>query len=216
MSRSRTDLEGTVIFWLPVLLTPAALIGIVWYFLDDYLGLHNAITIVLFCATTFAAYKYIPKKPLFGFGLAVTTLVVTLLVLRFTGDWIWAIFGGGLYLAIQWLMLHSVLGEFEGGHVDAEDEDDEPEVVAISRPKHAKERPASKDNGQKIVGSGIGGQEEGYIQIQFDRGKGSWVTVSSVMHNSQMITHGMKQAQRSHPGKRIRAIDKGGRLVDML
>ena len=55
-----------------------------------------------------------------------------------------------------------------------------------------------------------------YIQVQFDRGNGQWVTASSVMNNSQMIANSMKQVQRMHPGKRIRAIDKTGRLIDML
>ena len=54
------------------------------------------------------------------------------------------------------------------------------------------------------------------IQIQADFGEGRWRTLSHVMNQAQHIKNGMKNAQKGHPSKRIRAVDSSGRLVDML
>lgn len=55
----------------------------------------------------------------------------------------------------------------------------------------------------------------GLIQIQVNL-TGNWRTVSHVMNQGQHITHGMKNAQRTYPNKRIRAVDGEGRMLDML
>lgn len=57
-----------------------------------------------------------------------------------------------------------------------------------------------------------------YVQIQVDIGNpaGSWRTLNTVMNYPQYIAHAMKQLANMNPGKRIRAVDENGRLVDML
>ncbi len=57
-----------------------------------------------------------------------------------------------------------------------------------------------------------------YIQIQVDIGtpSGTWRTMNTVVNYSDYIAHAMKQLANSNPGKRIRAVDSNGRLVDML
>jgi hypothetical protein len=54
------------------------------------------------------------------------------------------------------------------------------------------------------------------IQIQADFGEGRWRTLSHVGNNPQLIANSMKNVQKGHPSKRIRAVDSSGRLVDML
>lgn len=52
------------------------------------------------------------------------------------------------------------------------------------------------------------------IQVQFSVGE--WRDVSSVNNTSQYIIRGMTQAQKSFPGRRVRAVDSDGRLLDMM
>jgi len=55
-----------------------------------------------------------------------------------------------------------------------------------------------------------------YIQKQMEHGAGSWRTYNTTINNSQFIVHAMRNLKKTHPNKRIRAVDKDGRLVDMM
>jgi hypothetical protein len=55
-----------------------------------------------------------------------------------------------------------------------------------------------------------------YIQIQMEQGAGSWRACNTTINNSQFIVHSMRNLKKIHPNKRIRAVDKDGRLVDMM
>lgn len=55
----------------------------------------------------------------------------------------------------------------------------------------------------------------GLIQIQVNFG-GNWRTVRQVANVGSAIANGMMGAQRTYPDKRVRAVDSGGHLVDML
>jgi hypothetical protein len=55
-----------------------------------------------------------------------------------------------------------------------------------------------------------------FVYIQYQLGSGSWATINSTRNDPQYISHAMRQAQAMLPGRRIRAIDKTGRLVDLL
>lgn len=55
------------------------------------------------------------------------------------------------------------------------------------------------------------------ITIQIQDINKNWVSVQfNVMNESQVITTRMREAQRAYPGKRVRAVDQSGRLVDLL
>lgn len=55
------------------------------------------------------------------------------------------------------------------------------------------------------------------ITIQIQDVAKNWITVQqNVLNQSQVIMTKMKEAQRSYPNKRVRAVDSGGRLIDML
>jgi hypothetical protein len=54
------------------------------------------------------------------------------------------------------------------------------------------------------------------IQIQLQDITGVWKTMSMVYNNPQFILTAMKSLKERFPDKRIRAVDTGGRLVDML
>lgn len=53
------------------------------------------------------------------------------------------------------------------------------------------------------------------IQVQ-DINKNWFSLYYNVMNESQVILTRMREAQRSYPNKRVRAIDSAGRLVDLL
>ena len=54
------------------------------------------------------------------------------------------------------------------------------------------------------------------IQIQYQDDTGTWYTIGRVLNNGFAILQGMKSASAQHPGKRIRAVDHDGRIVDIL
>lgn len=54
------------------------------------------------------------------------------------------------------------------------------------------------------------------IQIQARDTSGNWRTYSLVMNQSQRILSEMKSLQSRYPDYRIRAVDKDGRVVDLL
>ncbi len=52
------------------------------------------------------------------------------------------------------------------------------------------------------------------VQIQ-DYG-GNWITVSNVVNNLQRVGFELRSVQSRYPDRRVRAIDKSGRLIDLL
>lgn len=55
-----------------------------------------------------------------------------------------------------------------------------------------------------------------YIDIQLQDLSGNWRTYSQTVNNSQQILQEMKNLQNRHPDQRVRAVDKNGRIVDIL
>lgn len=55
-----------------------------------------------------------------------------------------------------------------------------------------------------------------YIEIQADYGNGCWRTLSTTINNIQYITHAMKNIRNSNHGKRIRAVNRNGSLIDIM
>jgi hypothetical protein len=54
------------------------------------------------------------------------------------------------------------------------------------------------------------------VDIQLQDTTGNWRTFATTFNNSQMILIRMKELKDRYPDKRVRAIDKQGRLVDMM
>jgi hypothetical protein len=54
-----------------------------------------------------------------------------------------------------------------------------------------------------------------YIQIEIEQGAGCWRICNTTTNNSQHIVHSMRNLKKTYPNKRIRAVEKDGRLVDM-
>lgn len=54
------------------------------------------------------------------------------------------------------------------------------------------------------------------IYIQVDLDNGNWKTVSATIDTSLSVLNHMKQASKIHIGKRIRAVDDNGQVVDQL
>ena len=52
------------------------------------------------------------------------------------------------------------------------------------------------------------------IQIQQDPSK-TWLTVSRVVNNLQRIGLEIRSVQARYPGRRVRAVDDDGRLIDL-
>lgn len=153
MTNGRRQLSDFEVVALPSILAPAVLIGTALYFLDDHFGMHNAITTVLFFAACFAAYRFVPNRLLYGFGLVVSTLLVFVLVRAGTKDWLWAIFWTGLYAAFGWFCLKKVLEAEEYVSADIDDDDaDEAEVIPPPRQSRGRTRTARDDKRHKRVG----------------------------------------------------------------
>ena len=53
------------------------------------------------------------------------------------------------------------------------------------------------------------------IEIQIQDG-GNWRTIHITFNNSQIILNEMNNLKNRYPDKRVRAIDKNGRVVDMM
>ena len=54
------------------------------------------------------------------------------------------------------------------------------------------------------------------VEIQVQDRSGNWRTYINTENNSQIILLRMKDLQRQFPDCRIRAIDKSGRVIDIL
>jgi len=55
-----------------------------------------------------------------------------------------------------------------------------------------------------------------YVDIQIQDRSGTWRTVHTTQNPSQQILLNMKSIQSRYPDKRVRAIGKDGRLIDLL
>ena len=55
-----------------------------------------------------------------------------------------------------------------------------------------------------------------YAEVQIEDYSGNWVTVSNVENNLQRIGYEMRSVQSRYQDRRVRAIGKDGRLIDML
>ncbi len=53
------------------------------------------------------------------------------------------------------------------------------------------------------------------IEFQLQDESGNWRTMAITVNVSAIIRTRMEEVQRQFPGARVRAIDRGGRLLDM-
>lgn len=54
------------------------------------------------------------------------------------------------------------------------------------------------------------------VEIQYQNQTGNWSTVLVVQNLSPNILNAMKSTAQSHPDCRVRAVDRNGRVVDIL
>jgi hypothetical protein len=52
--------------------------------------------------------------------------------------------------------------------------------------------------------------------IEYQDPLGNWITVVTVPNESPLILSGMKSVAVLYPGKRVRAVDQDGKLIDIL
>ena len=55
-----------------------------------------------------------------------------------------------------------------------------------------------------------------YAEIQIQDYGGNWLTVSNVINNLQRIGFELRSVQSRYPDRRVRAVGKDARLIDML
>jgi hypothetical protein len=72
----------------------------------------------------------------------------------------------------------------------------------------------------KTFDSGTPLYEEGsrmdYVDVHIQERTGVWVTVSSVFNDLQRIGFELRSVASRYPDRRVRAIDKSGRLIDLI
>jgi ribulose bisphosphate carboxylase small subunit len=56
--------------------------------------------------------------------------------------------------------------------------------------------------------------DEAHIQLQ--DGSGMWRTYTITINQSQKVLMEMQNLKRNHPNLRVRAVDKNGRVIDIL
>ena len=54
------------------------------------------------------------------------------------------------------------------------------------------------------------------VAIEYQDPLGNWITVATVPNQPPLILNGMKSIAALYPGKRVRAVDQDGRLIDIL
>jgi hypothetical protein len=54
------------------------------------------------------------------------------------------------------------------------------------------------------------------VAIQYQDALGNWITGMTVPNEPPVILEGMKGVARLFQGRRVRAVDEDGRLVDLL
>ena len=52
--------------------------------------------------------------------------------------------------------------------------------------------------------------------IEYQDQLGNWITAVTVPNQSALILSGMKSVAVLYPGKRVRAVDQDGKLIDIL
>ena len=52
--------------------------------------------------------------------------------------------------------------------------------------------------------------------IVYQDALGNWITAVTVPNQSALILSGMKSVAVLYPGKRVRAVDQDGKLIDIL
>ena len=52
--------------------------------------------------------------------------------------------------------------------------------------------------------------------IEYQDPLGNWITVMTVPNQPPLILSGMKSVAVLYPGKRVRAVDQDGKLIDIL
>jgi hypothetical protein len=55
-----------------------------------------------------------------------------------------------------------------------------------------------------------------YAEVQIQDHGGNWRTVSNVVNNLQRIEFELRSVQSRYPGRRVRAVGKDERLIDLL
>ena len=55
-----------------------------------------------------------------------------------------------------------------------------------------------------------------YVAIQYQDAMGNWITPVTVPNQAPVILNGMNSVALLYPGKRVRAVDQDGRLIDIL
>jgi hypothetical protein len=55
-----------------------------------------------------------------------------------------------------------------------------------------------------------------YAEVQIQDVGGNWRTVSNVFNNLQRIIFELRSVQSRYPDRRVRAVGKDGRLIDIL
>ncbi|ATE64011.1 hypothetical protein CMV14_06075 [Rhizorhabdus dicambivorans] len=224
--------EVPEVFYLivPAAVVPYAITGTIAYTLNHF-GLHTLVCWGIFLALSYAVAKSLSFRNHIIFGTVCLAIVIFAACRYFGLDFLWSTFWTAAYAGASYFLLkimpeddpdadkidrwalfkQSLVGEFGSGAESESDEEDEPEA----RPKVRK----SKGQKQPKVMSEppVQPSEPPRINIQFEISPGAWRTVSTLMMNSpQHVVHSMRNAQKSHTGKRIRAVDENGKLVDML
>jgi hypothetical protein len=54
-----------------------------------------------------------------------------------------------------------------------------------------------------------------YVDVQIQDYGGNWRTVSTVFNNLQRIGFELRSVQSRYPDRRVRAVGKDGRLIDL-
>jgi hypothetical protein len=54
------------------------------------------------------------------------------------------------------------------------------------------------------------------VAIQYQDASGNWITSMTVPNEPPVILNGMKSVARLCQGRRVRAVEQDGRLVDLL
>jgi hypothetical protein len=52
--------------------------------------------------------------------------------------------------------------------------------------------------------------------IEYQDALGNWITAVTVPNQPPVIVNGMKSVAVLYPGKRVRAVDQDGKLIDIL
>ncbi len=57
---------------------------------------------------------------------------------------------------------------------------------------------------------------DSYVEVQLQDENGNWRTMAVTINDSQQIKARMDEVKRQFPGVRVRAVDRDGRLLDIL